>query len=233
MTVDGANPTSRELQAGRFELLSRLADDLAHEIKNPLHAMVINLEVLKRRLAAGHAESALERAAVLEQELRRVNDLIHRLLLLIRPARDGVQLLDVDEVLGDIVPLLELQARLARVPFEYTPVGATVRVPIQRDVLAYALAGLARDALGSAGSDEPLVLAGALDDDALRLTITPAGCARPDVDDPDGWPQDAALVIADGLLRETGARAEWLAADATRAAAYRITLPLSGAASPS
>jgi signal transduction histidine kinase len=225
VTVHGANPTSRELQAGRFELLSRLADDLAHEIKNPLHAMVINLEVLKRRVAAGHAESALERAAVLEQELRRVNDLIHKLLLLIRPSRDGVQLLDVDEVLGEIVPLLELQARVARVPFEYSPVGATVRVPIQRDALAYALAGLAREALTAAGPERPLLLAGSVDDGALRLMLTPAACARAD-DAIDGWPPDAALVIADHLLRETGARAEWLAADA----AYRITLPLSGAA---
>ena len=230
MTVHGADPTSRELQAGRFELLSRLADDLAHEIKNPLHAMVINLEVLKRRVAAGQVESALERAAVLEQELRRVNDLIHRLLLLIRPASDGVQLLDIDEVLGEIVPLLEVLARVARVPFRYSPVGAVVRVAVRRDTLAYALAGLARDALGAASEEVPLALTGDVADGAVRLHITPAAVASANSGDVDTWPPDAALVIADHLLRETGARAEWQAADATHDAAFRITLPLPGAA---
>lgn len=230
MTVDGANPTSRELQAGRFELLSRLADDLAHEIKNPLHAMVINLEVLKRRVAAGQVESALERAAVLEQELRRVNDLVHRLLLLIRPSREGVQLLDIDEVIGEIVPLLELQARVACVPFEYSPVGAVMRVRVRRDVLAYALAGLAREALGAASADAPLALFGDVADGVIRLSITPAAGAAAHGADVGTWPPDAALVIADHLLRETGARAEWQAADATHDAAFRITLPLPGAA---
>src|ERR1700741_2799475 len=31
------------LRANKLDLLERLADDLAHEIKNPLHSMVINL----------------------------------------------------------------------------------------------------------------------------------------------------------------------------------------------
>jgi two-component system, sporulation sensor kinase D len=230
VTVDGANPTSRELQAGRFELLSRMADDLAHEIKNPLHAMVINLEVLRRRVAAGQMESALERTAVLEQELRRVNELVHKLLLLIRPARDGVQLLDLDEVLDEIVPLLELQARVARVPFEYSPVGAPMRVPVQREALAYALLGLGREALAAATTDAPLALVGQVANGAVRLSITPVGSVRAGAIEVDGWPADAAVFIADQLLRQTGARAERQSANAKHAAAFCITLPLSGVA---
>src|SRR5690606_24103449 len=141
----------------------------------------------------------------------------------------GVQLLDLDEVLGDIVPLLELQARIARVPFEYSPVGATMRVPIQRDVLAYVLAGLGRDAITAAGTDTPLALSGTVDDDAVRLTLTPARCA--DAADAEGSaePPDEALTIADHLMRQIGGRVDLLPGSATRGPAFSITMPLSGA----
>ena len=45
--MDANIDASFDLHASRYALLSRLADDLAHEIKNPLHSMVINLEVLR------------------------------------------------------------------------------------------------------------------------------------------------------------------------------------------
>ena len=50
--VSTENPVADQgtIRENKLELVERLADDLAHEIKNPLHSMVINLEVLRRRL---------------------------------------------------------------------------------------------------------------------------------------------------------------------------------------
>ncbi|NIP60786.1 MAG: hypothetical protein GWO00_23330, partial [Gemmatimonadetes bacterium] len=56
-----------------LELVSRWADDLAHEIKNPLHAMVINLELVKRRATGEDAGALIQRAEVVESELYRVH----------------------------------------------------------------------------------------------------------------------------------------------------------------
>jgi signal transduction histidine kinase len=58
-----------ELQANRFSIVSRLADDLAHEIKNPLNAIIINLEVLKVRIARGDADGAADRTGVIAGRL--------------------------------------------------------------------------------------------------------------------------------------------------------------------
>jgi signal transduction histidine kinase len=215
--------------AGRYELLSCLADDLAHEIKNPLHAMVINLEVLKRRIAGGNVEGALDRVGVLEQELRRVNELVHRLLLLIRPDREGVQLLDVDEVVGEIVPLLELQARVARVDFEYRPIGVETRAPIQRDVLAYALIGLAADALSGAGEHARLTVDGVREDGTVRLRVGPAGPGPTEPGDGSVRRAGEMFGIADNLLREAGARAD-RQPETGGDGVYTITLPLAGGA---
>src|SRR5690606_23973046 len=77
--------TRRDLLASRYRLISRLADDLAHEIKSPLHAMVINLEVLRRRVTAGDPDIALERAAGTDQEIPRPHQLAALLLTALRP----------------------------------------------------------------------------------------------------------------------------------------------------
>ena len=221
--------SSRELLAGRFELLSQLADDLAHEIKNPLHAMVINLEVLKRRVATGNQEGALDRVGVLEHELRRVNELIHRLLMLLRPDREGVQLLDIDEALGDIVPLLELQARVSRVPFEYHPIGRETRARIQRDVLAYALIGLAVDALSHTRGDVPLTIAVDRVENDVLLCVGPAGGRAADGTGVALLAADGPIATVENLLREAGARAEWRATEDGNGV-FCITLPYGGGA---
>jgi signal transduction histidine kinase len=227
--VTAHRTSSRELLAGRYELLSRLADDLAHEIKNPLHAMVINLEVLKRRVAAGNQEGALDRVSVLEHELRRVNELVHRLLMLLRPDREGVQLLDVDEVLGEIVPLLELQARVSRVPFEYRAIGRETRARIQRDALAYALIGLAADALPHASETAPLTVAVDRADGSVLLCVGPAGRHAADGAGVALVAADGAVAVAADLLRGVGANAEWRPVEGGNGV-FCITLPFGGGA---
>ena len=104
-----------EILANRFQLVSRLADDLAHEIKNPLHAMVINLELVKRRAQAGDVSTVLERADLASAEVMRVNALLDQLLQLLRPARQGDRVLDLDAAVGEVLPLLAHQARLSKV----------------------------------------------------------------------------------------------------------------------
>src|SRR5690606_41450424 len=74
--------TKRDLLASRYRLFSRLADDLAHEIKNPLHAMVINLEVLRRRDTAGDPDIVLERAAVIDLVIQRKQQVVDLLITL-------------------------------------------------------------------------------------------------------------------------------------------------------
>ena len=140
-----------ELQAHRYDLLSRIADDLAHEIKNPLHAMIINLEVLRRRADAGNAEAVRDRADVIEHEIHRVHRLIDMLLQLARPGRfeENAPLMLAD-ALQDVVPLIELQARLARIPFAYQAPSEALAVHLSRDAIKFALLAVA-EALLDAG----------------------------------------------------------------------------------
>src|SRR5688500_16688583 len=107
-----------DARANRYDVVSRLADDLAHEIKNPLNAIVVNLGALRRRIDAGATDIALERTRVIDQEVARVHTLIDRLLQLMRPAPIEIKAISLDETIEELQPILEVQARAARVELE-------------------------------------------------------------------------------------------------------------------
>ena len=128
-----------QIDASRFAVISRLADDLAHELKNPLHAMVINIEVLKRRVEKGAQEAALERAVVLEHEVHRLHVLLESLLRLLRPSRDGEGPISAAQLLEELKPLIELRARIARLEFLYDAALGDTYTPVQADNLRFAI----------------------------------------------------------------------------------------------
>ena len=141
--MDAKTDASFDLYASRYALLSRLADDLAHEIKNPLHSMVINLEVLRRRVAAGDTEIALERAAVIEHEIDRTHHVIDLLLKLVRPERaESDHAHSLTGALEEVVPLIALQAKLARVPFHYADIDVDAPVRAAHAAVKFALLAL-------------------------------------------------------------------------------------------
>jgi signal transduction histidine kinase len=166
-----STPSEEHFRANRFELVSRLADDLAHEIRNPLNAIVINLEVLKVRIARSDSDGASDRVAVIEHEARRLHQLVDRLLQLLRPSREEASSLALDRALDEILPLVEAQARLARNEFR-SVCDAAVFVPLRGDILKFALLNLLtalHERLGEGGG--ALTLDCQIDDLSVTLQL--------------------------------------------------------------
>jgi signal transduction histidine kinase len=129
--TNGADPLL--IRANKLDLLERVANDLAHEIKNPLHSMVINLEVLKRRISRAEAAGSsdmLRYADVLGSELDRVSQRVDLLLRMVRPGRasDSASL---HEILDETRELVEVEAarRSVELRFSQTSLGGRVTAP--------------------------------------------------------------------------------------------------------
>lgn len=159
MTIEAAvsrRPDDGRSEAGRanairFAIVSRLADDLAHEIKNPLHSMVINLEVLRRRSEKGDGKAVQERVVVLEHEIDRLHHLVDGLLQLLRPGKDGSAPASLRDAVGGIWPLLELRARLAEVELRQPEtLSDQLFTSVSRGTLRLALLGLSESATEAA-----------------------------------------------------------------------------------
>jgi signal transduction histidine kinase len=211
------------LRANKLDLLERLADDLAHEIKNPLHSMVINLEVLKRRVARADSPDEVQRyIGVLAGELERVNRRIELLLRLSRPGR-GPESTTLNELTEELMELIQLEARHADAQVEYLPEGAPARVFVPREPTRQAILNLVLEVV------DHMAPGG-----TLRIAICErAGRARLGVADAGG----AVAAIGSDLLAPRVAAAAALAAsvngrvevdEAGAAPLLVLSLPLAG-----
>jgi signal transduction histidine kinase len=145
--IQGADPQT--VRANKLDLVERFADDLAHEIKNPLHSMVINLEVLKRRITreGGSAPEELMRyAGVLASELERVNRRVEILLRLVRPER-GTELTSITQSVDELLELLELERERRNVEISFEPAPVPVRGHIPRDAARQIVLNMLLDSL--------------------------------------------------------------------------------------
>jgi signal transduction histidine kinase len=120
---------SRKLAA-----LGRLTAGVAHEVKNPLNAMTIHLELLKGKLvpraAAGSAEppaldsgAALEHVSVIGSEIKRLDQVVQGFLKFMRPDDLRLQPVQVADLLSGIARIVEpdAAASLIRVVTESSP----------------------------------------------------------------------------------------------------------------
>jgi hypothetical protein len=107
--------------SSRLAAISRLTGGVAHEIKNPLNAIAINLEVLRARLADESDEMRAE-VDVIAKEISRLDRVVKTFLNFTRPVEVKLTTLDVAEMLREIGQLVEVQAKRNQVEmFVFAP----------------------------------------------------------------------------------------------------------------
>jgi signal transduction histidine kinase len=184
------------LRANKLDLLERLADDLAHEIKNPLHSMVINLEVLKRRVARADSPDEVQRyIGVLAGELERVNRRIELLLRLSRPGR-GPESTTLNELTEELMELIQLEARHADAQVEYLPEGAPARVFVPREPTRQAILNLVLEVVDHMQRGGTLRIAIRERDGRALLAVADSATAVPAIQADPGPRVAAAAALA-------------------------------------
>jgi nitrogen fixation/metabolism regulation signal transduction histidine kinase len=124
--------TDGKVGDGREEEVARLVSGMAHELRNALQAIAINLEVVRTRLRRDVPELAeeLERfAAAADDNVRRLG---RRVELLVAAARSGPEeqpsTLDLPGLVREVAASLELDRRPPRVDVEAPEDERGVRV---------------------------------------------------------------------------------------------------------
>ena len=84
--------------------IGRLTSGVAHEVKNPINAIVVHLELLKTKLGAGSA-SALRHLDVIESEIHRLDRVVQTLVDFSRPVELQLREQDLRLVFGDVLAL--------------------------------------------------------------------------------------------------------------------------------
>ncbi|MBI5789399.1 MAG: PAS domain-containing protein [Candidatus Schekmanbacteria bacterium] len=110
-----------ESQVRRSEKLAymgQIAAGVAHEIRNPLNSISINLQLLRRNLLK--KEKTLknpvgERLRIVDEEILRLDGIVNEFLQFARPKKIKRQSQDINRIIDDIISLISEQARQANV----------------------------------------------------------------------------------------------------------------------
>jgi len=109
----------RTLRAERLAAVGTLATGLAHEVRNPLNSAALQLRVLRRRLEKGErGAAALEPAAQVEEEIRRLQKLTDDFLAFARPQPIVPQPTELGALVNEVLALVAPEAREAGLVLE-------------------------------------------------------------------------------------------------------------------
>jgi signal transduction histidine kinase len=127
--------------ATRLAALGRITSGVAHEVRNPLNAMVLQLEILKAKLAERGA-AVKPQLDTLSSEIRRLDRVVKTFLDFTRPVELHLSDTDLEELVQEVFTLAEPQARQNHVRLVIEKDGPAPKLKVDRDLIKQALLNL-------------------------------------------------------------------------------------------
>jgi signal transduction histidine kinase len=159
---------------------SRLAQELAHEIKQPLTAINARLYTLQKSLATDGAPA--RDAAVIRSEIKRLDQVVKDFLMLARPSEPVLASINASQTLREVHDLMSTQLAEQSIAFQFE---CKEDLPMMADAyqLKQVLINLIKNAVESLGNDGRIILRGRADTLAINENCPPEHVAVIEVED--------------------------------------------------
>jgi len=174
----------------QFEELGKLTGGLAHEIKNPLSTVKINLKLISEELADldrdqsiragdGKGEQRLGRAmrkiAVIQKETDRLEQILDGFLQYVGRAQLHVSLVDMNELVSDMVDFYLPQAQSNKVTMRQGLYEEPLLCKVDSDMLKQVLLNLFINAQQAMANGGELMVRTAKEDDQAVIMVSDTG----------------------------------------------------------
>jgi signal transduction histidine kinase len=177
----GVVEMTRQLEkAERLSSLGQLAAGVAHEIRNPLNAVSMASQRLRREYMPEDEvknKEFLTLTGVIRDEIRRLNGIIEEFLTFSKSRRLELHDCPVQEVLRKIVNLISEEAAVKGIRFQNDWGDKPIIVPMDMDKLQQALFNLVKNAMESISGEGIVTLSARNSQDGrVSIRITDSGC---------------------------------------------------------
>ncbi len=122
----------------RLSAIGRLTSGVAHEVKNPINAIVVHLEILKNKLQEV-APDAQRHMNIIENEIRRLDRVVQTLVDFSRPVELRLAEVDLRKLAEEIALLAGPEAESRNVKVEFVALAPSLPVYVDADLLKQAI----------------------------------------------------------------------------------------------
>jgi PAS domain S-box-containing protein len=232
----------------RVSTLGEMTASIAHEINQPLAAVVNNASACLRWLAARNLEEARQSAALVVADGHRAGEIIARIRALAKKTPARKERLDINETIREVIALARSEVQRSGVALEtrlsddvhYVPLILADRIQLQQVILNLIVNAIEAMSESVDGSRELLVRSGIAESRRVLVAVRDSG---PGLDPksldrlfdafyttkPQGM--GMGLAISRSIIEAHGGRL-WASANHDRGATFQFTLPTGGGQAP-
>lgn len=192
--TDGAEPVGRRplLEPGgprpsapppgfkgtRLAFLGTLAGGLAHEIKNPLSTMALNLALLREDWQSPSSQKeqrTLRKIELLEKEVKRLEEIVQTFLSFARGDHFRFELLDLNEIIREVLEFTEAENQNSKVRVLADLRSDLPQLSLDRNHLKQAIFNLVSNARQAMPNGGELLIRTWREAESVTLEITDTG----------------------------------------------------------
>jgi signal transduction histidine kinase len=153
--LESVREIESELEVSRrMAAIGRLTAGVGHEVKNPINAIVVHIELLRNKVQAGGGD-ALRHLEVIQSEIRRLDRVVQTLVDFSRPVELQLADMDLREVVSSVLMLASAELERRGIVVESQAPSHAVVCRVDADLLKQALLNVVLNgaqAMASGGS---------------------------------------------------------------------------------
>ncbi len=234
MTTDEAQERAR---TERLAQLGNLLAGFAHEVRNPLSTIGLNLQLVKEDFAEAEStrdKRTFKRLSTVEDEVKRLQSILDEFLKFARSPELKLAPTDANTVLQNLVDFMTAEMKEREITLRFFPDPALPTIPLDRDQFRAAVLNLLKNALDVCRpGDQVLVSSRRVGDEVLVRVIDTGPGMSADVRERVFQPYFSTKKSGTGLglptvrriVREHGGTIE-LTSEEGRGTQFAIRLPI-------
>ncbi len=162
----------------RLSAIGRLASGVGHEVKNPINAIVVHLELLRQKLQQVDPTTR-RHMDVIGSEIQRLDRVVQMLVDFTRPVELRLSDLDVRKLLDDVIQLASPDAARQGVAIDRQLPAVPLLVRADSDLLKQAFLNVVLNGVQSMPQGGTLSIRGSKHDDEVLIEISDQGSGIP------------------------------------------------------
>jgi signal transduction histidine kinase len=176
---EAARQVGRQLQtADRLSAISRITSGVAHEVKNPLNAILMHVELARMKLA-GEDTDVAPQMEIISREILRLDRVVKTFLDFTRPVELHAAEVPLDSFVREIVDLAAPQAEAAGIRVSVGADSDAANIRVDADLMKQAILNVVVNAIQAMPHGGELRIECAVRDEEAEISISDTGVGIP------------------------------------------------------